>query len=287
MQKREYTISGLENMILCGETLKALGELPECCADLIFTSPEPFQPGGKRVVFEEYEEYLDYMREVIRACKRVLQEGRFFVITASHILVPRAKRKEASVRIPVPFDLHRIFMEEGFAFVDDIIWQKPDGSSWMTGRGSRFSADRNPLQYKPQPVTEYLMVYRKSPEVLIDHFIRNHPDRSVVEASRIPDGYEKTNIWRIEQDKEEKFPQRFPLELASKVVQYYSFKQDVVLDPFAGIGITARAAANQERRFCMIEKSPAVAEYMADDLLLRGSNFIHPFTFTWKELETT
>lgn len=284
MQKREYTISSLENTLLCGDTLKALEELPECCADLIFTSPEPFDPKGKKGRYEDYMGYLAYMRSVICACKRVLQDGRFFVITASHILLPRTKRMEASVRIPVPFDLHRIFMEEGFAFMDDIIWQKPDGSSWMTGRGSRFSADRNPLQYKPQPVTEYLMVYRKNPDVLIDHFLRNHPDRRIVEESRIPDGYEKTNIWKISLDREEKFPQRFPMELAAKVVQYYSFKQDVVLDPFAGIGITARAAAGQERRFCMIEENPAVAEYMADDLALRGSNFIHPFTFAWKEV---
>ena len=64
----------------------------------------------------------------------------------------------------------------------------------MTGRGSRFSVDRNPLQYKPQPVTEYLMVYRKGQDVLIDALIHDHPQPELVERSRIPDGYEKKNI---------------------------------------------------------------------------------------------
>jgi len=37
-------------------------------------------------------------------------------------------------------------MEEGFDFIDDIIWVKPEGAGWATGRGRRFAADRNPLQ---------------------------------------------------------------------------------------------------------------------------------------------
>ena len=56
---------------------------------------------------------------------------------------------------------HRLFTKEGFDFIDDIIWVKPEGVGWATGRGRRFAADRNPLQYKPVPVTEYVLVYRK------------------------------------------------------------------------------------------------------------------------------
>ena len=67
-------------------------------------------------------------------------------------------------------------------------------------------------------------------------------------------------------------------------MQYYSFQNDVVLDPFAGIGITARAAAEQKRRFCMIEHCVEVADYMMDDLRMRGSSFIHPFEFSFMDL---
>jgi DNA modification methylase len=45
----------------------------------------------------------------------------------------------------------------------------------------------------------------------------------------------------------------FPFELASKVIQYYSFEDDVVLDPFAGVGTTGKAAASLNRRFVMID----------------------------------
>jgi DNA modification methylase len=108
------------------------------------------------------------------------------------VLIRRANRNEASQRIAVPFDMHRLFIEEGYDFVDDIIWEKPEGAGWATGRGRRFAADRNPLQYKPVPVTEYLLVYRKHTSRLIDWNIRAHPDPKSVTASRIDDDYERT-----------------------------------------------------------------------------------------------
>lgn len=283
-EKKEYRISPLQNQVLLGDALQGLRFLPEESVDLIMTSPEPFQAERETDIQTSYAAYLEYMRKVIRECARVLADGRFMAVTASHVLIPRRSRSESSLRIAVTFDLHRIFVEEGFVFVDDIILRNADGSGRMTGRGSRFSVDRNPLQYKPQPVTEYLMVYRKGQDVLIDTLIHDHPQQELVEQSRIPDGYEKTNIWNIHADPEEKYSARFPRGLAERVVQYYSFMNDVVLDPFAGIGITARTAAEQKRRFCMIEKNAEIADYMMDDLRMRGSSFIHPFEFSFTDL---
>ena len=130
--------------------------------------------------------------------------------------IPRNSRNESSTRIAVPFDIHQIFIEEGFEFVDDIIWQKPEGAGWASGRGRRFSADRNPMQYKAVPVTEYVMVYRKKPCVLIDHFIRDNPNQAIIQASKIEDGYEKTNVWYISPARDKRHPAIFPAELAEK-----------------------------------------------------------------------
>jgi hypothetical protein len=55
------------------------------------------------------------------------------------------------------------------------------------------------------------------------------------EASHIGDDYERTNVWQIKPAHDKRHPAIFPLELAEKVISYYSFKEDVVLDPFAGI----------------------------------------------------
>lgn len=118
-------------------------------------------------------------------------------MNVSPVLVRRQSRNHSSRRIAVPFDMHRLFIEEGFEFIDDIHWVKPEGAGWATGRGRRFAADRNPMQYKPVPVTEYVLVYRKATDKLIDWHIRAHPDQALVEASRIDDDYERTNLWKV------------------------------------------------------------------------------------------
>ncbi|MCD4738641.1 MAG: site-specific DNA-methyltransferase, partial [Anaerolineae bacterium] len=234
--KKHYKVSTLRNTIACGDSEHILPQLPAESIDLIFTSPPYYNARPEYSEYISYEEYLLKMRKIIQLSHRVLNEGRFFVINVSPVLIRRASRSESSRRIAVPFDIHRLFIEEGFDFIDDIIWVKPAGAGWATGRGRRFAADRNPLQYKAVPVTEYLLVYRKKSEQLIDWNIRAHPRQDLVQASKIKDGYETTNIWRIKPAHDKKHPAVFPEELAAKVISYYSFIDDVILDPFAGVG---------------------------------------------------
>lgn len=249
-----YQLSALRNTLALGDSEDVLQDLPAESIDLVFTSPPYYNARPEYTDYITYEEYLLKLRKVISNVHRVLAEGRFFVINISPVLIRRTSRSESSKRIAVPFDLHRIFVEEGYDFVDDIIWEKPEGAGWATGRGRRFAADRNPLQYKPVPVTEYILVYRKRTSRLIDWNIRAHPKQELVEASRVNDDYERTNIWRITPAHDKRHPAIFPVELAERVITYYSFKEDVVLDPFAGIGTVGEAAIKQGRRFVLIEK---------------------------------
>lgn len=262
----EYKLSNIRNTIGSGDCVDLIDDMPAASVDLIFTSPPYFNARPEYSEYEEYEQYLFKMRQVIKRSHRVLQDGRFFVMNTSPVLLRRASRNESSRRIAVPFDLHRIFTEEGYEFIDDIIWVKPEGAGWATGRGRRFAADRNPMQYKAVPVTEYVLVYRKKSDLLIDWFIKNHPDRKVIEASKIGDSYERSNIWRINPKTNSKHPAAFPLELAQKVIEYYSFKNDVVMDPFAGSGTVGAAAVSKDRRFVLFEMNPTYITLMHDEV---------------------
>lgn len=257
--------STLRNTVALGDSAEVLLEAPAGSVDLVFTSPPYY---NARVEYSDYVTYQDYLlslRKVIQGCHHALGAGRFFVINTAPVLIRRASRNEASRRIAVPFDIHAILIDEGFEFVDDIIWVKPEGAGWATGRGRRFAADRNPMQYKAVPVTEFVLVYRKKTDKLIDWHIRNMP-RETVEASKIPDGYEKTNIWKIHPATHSKHPAVFPLELAEKVIRYYSFKDDVVLDPFAGTGTVGAAAIKSGRRFFLIEKDPSYLKVISENV---------------------
>jgi DNA modification methylase len=251
--KGPYILSALRNTIAQGDSEIILQDLPAQSVNLVFTSPPYYNARPDYSEYVTYQEYLLKLRKVIQQCHRVLSEGGFFVINVSPVLIRRANRTEASTRIAVPFDIHQLFMKEGYDFIDDIIWMKPEGAGWATSRGRRFAADRNPLQYKAVPITEYILVYRKHTDKLIDWNIRNHPDQKLIEQSKIKGDYDRTNVWRIKPAHTKRHPAIFPDDLVEKVIRYYSFKKDVVLDPFAGIGTVGRVASGMDRRFMLIE----------------------------------
>ncbi len=257
--------SEIRNIIALGDSSVVLRDLPAQSVGLVFTSPPYFNARPEYTDYHTYEHYLLKVQDVIAACHRVLAEGRFLVVNSSPILVRRTSRSQSSKRLAVPFDLHQMIVDVGFDFIDDVIWQKPNGAGWATGRGRRFAADRQPLQYKAVPVTEYVMVYRKHTEKLIDWNIRQHPNQQLVKDSIIEDDYEKTNVWQIKPTHDQRHPAVFPVELAEKVIRYYSFKGDSVLDPFAGIGTVGKAAIRLERRFILVDNEPQYVKVMQEE----------------------
>ena len=260
-------LSNLRNTIGCGDSADLLQELPAGSVDLVFTSPPYYNARPEYTDYVTYEAYLLELRKVIQQTARVLGEGRMFVINIAPVLIRRESRSHASRRIAVPFDVHRLMVEESSDFIADISWMKPEGAGWATGRGRRFAADRNPMQYKPVPVTEYVLVYRKKTDKLIDWHIRSHPSPDAVAASRIEDGYERTNVWRITPTSSKSHPAIFPADLAEKVIRYYSFANDVVLDPFAGIGTVGAAAARLGRRFVLLEREKKYVDVMRHEVV--------------------
>jgi len=259
-------LSTLRNTIGLGDSELLLADMPAKSVDLIFTSPPYYNARPEYADYITYEEYLLKIRKILHQSHRILNEGRYFVMNISPILIRRTSRNEASKRIAVPFDFHQLFIQEGFEFVDDIHWVKPEGAGWATGRGRRFSADRNPLQYKPVPVTEYILVYKKKTDKLIDWWIRKHPKPKNVINSKIEDNYEVTNLWKITPSHSKLHPAVFPISLAEKVIKYYSFIEDVVLDPFGGIGTVAKAAIKNNRRFVHFEQSPQYMSVILNEL---------------------
>lgn len=252
-----YSPDALKNLMVRGDALDVLQRLPDESVHLTFTSP-PYYNARDYTLYPSYEAYLEFLTAVFREVHRVTKEGRFFVLNTSPVLIPRMSRQHASRRYAIPFDLHPRITALGFEFIDDIIWVKPAPSA--KNRNGGFYQHRKPLGYKANSVTEYVMVYRKATDKLIDWNMRQYPE-SVVEASRLLGKYEPTNLWQITPTADPIHPAVFPVELASQIIQLYSYKGDLVMDPFAGRGTVGRAALLLERCFLLIEKEPSYFEY--------------------------
>jgi DNA modification methylase len=111
---------------------------------------------------------------------------------------------------------------------------------------------RKPLAYKPNAVTEMVMVYRKKTDKLIDWNIRQY-DWKIVSESKVLGNYDTSNLWKIDPSFTKDHTAVFPTELCLRVIKYYSFKHDLIFDPFAGSG-TVGKAANISKRYYFLDE---------------------------------
>lgn len=247
-KEKEFLLS-LKNLVVYGDTKQILRRLPKQSIDLTFTSP-PYYNARDYSIYQSYDEYLNFLEAIFKEVHRVTKEGRFFILNTSPIIIPRISRAHSSKRYPIPFDIHNRLVNMGWEFIDDIIWVKPEAS--VKNRNAGFLQHRKPLAYKPNAITEYLMVYRKKTDKLIDWNIRQY-SKEQVEKSKVKEEYETTNVWHIDPTFDRVHSAVFPIELCNKVIKYYSFVGDLVFDPFAGSGTLGKSALKLKRNFFLTE----------------------------------
>ena len=252
------TYNFLKNVVVLADVRDVLAKVPNESIHLTFTSP-PYYNARDYSIYPSYEAYLNFLEEVFLEIHRTTKEGRYLIVNTSPVIVPRISRAHSSKRYPIPFDLHHRLSNIGWEFIDDIVWMKPEYS--VKNRIGGFQQHRKPLAYKPNSITEYLMVYRKNTSKLIDWNIKQYSSVTV-EESKVKNDFETTNVWQICPRSDKVHSAVFPEELCKRVIEYYSFKGDLVFDPFAGSGTLGRTAKKMKRYFFLTEKEEKYFEYM-------------------------
>ncbi|MBI1801133.1 MAG: HEAT repeat domain-containing protein [Chloroflexi bacterium] len=273
----------LKNVVVHADIHDVLRLVPDESVHLTFTSP-PYYNARDYTIYRSYDEYLAFLTDIFKEVHRITKEGRFFVLNTSPVLVPRMSRKHSSARYLIPFDIHPMITKLGFDFIEDIIWLKPDPSA--KNRNGGFYQHRKPLGYKANSVSEYVIVYRKHTDKLIDWNMRQYDDQ-IVQASKVEGDYEKTNAWKIAPASNSIHPAIFPKELAARVIQFYSFKGDLVFDPFGGSGTVGEIALSLDRFFFLVEKDEQYINYTRQRLS-SGTLFsqVHPRLYTFDQFES-
>ena len=78
-------------------------------------------------------------------------------------------------------------------------------------------------------------------------------DGDTLEQSLVSEPYERSNVWKINPETASKHLAPYPKELSDKIVKYYSYIGDVVLDPFMGSGTTAVSCVDLKRNYLGVE----------------------------------
>lgn len=279
VEKHNFVDPKLKNVTVKGDVIEVLSNIKKESFHLTFTSP-PYYNARDYSFYSSYKEYLNFLRKVFKETHRLTKNGRFLIVNTSPIIIPRVSRKHSSKRYPIPFDIHNFLIKDGWEFIDDIVWKKPEYS--VKNRIGGFMQHRKPLAYKPNSLTEYLMVYRKKSMDLIDWNIKQYSN-DIIQESKVKDGFESTNVWDLDPTFDKTHSAVFPLSLCDRVIKYYSFKGDLVFDPFAGSGTFGLAAKQNGRNYFLTEIDNKYFERIKEKLqLYTNSKFLDIYDFKKK-----
>lgn len=206
-------------------------ELPNNSIHLMITSP----PYNVSKVYDDdltLKEYLQLLENSFRETYRVLVNGGRACINVANL-----GRKPY---IPLSDYISKIMLDIGFNMRGEIIWNKAASASPSTAWGSWQSAANPTLR----DIHEYILVFSKG------DYKRDKGVKEITISKEQFMEYTKS-IWTMNAESARRIghPAPFPEELPFRLIQLYSFKGDIILDPFMGSGTTAVTSFKTERNF--------------------------------------
>lgn len=220
--------------ILCQDSRK-MNNIPDSSVHLMVTSP-PYNVGKEYDEDLDLNEYLGMLKDVFSETHRVLVSGGRACINIANV-----GRKPY---IPYHKFIIDTMLDIGFLMRGEIIWSKAAGAGVSTAWGSWSSASNPTLR----DVHEYILVFSKK------KFSREGRNK---ESTISKDEFLEftKSIWKFQPESAKKVghPAPFPVELPYRCIQLYTFKGEVVLDPFCGLGTTAIAAIKTNRHFICLD----------------------------------
>ncbi len=237
--------NNFENKIICGDSADILKKLPDNCIDMVFTSP-PYNFGLDYESNEDahhWNNYFDKLFLIFDECVRVLKYGGRIVVNVQPLF---------SDYIPSHHIISNYFMSKKMIWKGEVLWEKNNYNCKYTAWGSWKSPSNPYLKY----TWEFVEIFAKG--VLKKEGDRQNADISADEFKKWVVG--KWSIAPERNMKDYKHPAMFPEELASRVLKLFSFKNDIVLDPFNGVGTTTFVAKTTGRKYIGIDISKEYCE---------------------------
>jgi modification methylase len=224
--------------VIFNSSCEEMKELADCSVHLMVTSP-PYNVGKEYDNNLTLEEYLAFLMRVWKETYRVLVPGGRVCINVANV-----GRKPY---IPLHASIMRDMIDLGFLMRGEIIWDKAASASTSTAWGSWQSATNPTLR----DTHEYILVFSKG------SFRRDKMDGRVSTISKDEFLEFTKSVWGFPSESAKKLghPAPFPIELPYRLIQLYTFSNEIVLDPFMGSGQTALAALKAGRHFVGYELS--------------------------------
>jgi modification methylase len=239
----------LLDKVICGDCLEVMREIPDNTVHLAITSP-PYNLGINYDVHNDslaYKEYLDWLKKVWLETKRVLVPGGRFALNIAPTSIKNFR--------PIHHDFSNQLRKIGMIMRTEIIWYKQ-----TMGRRTAWGSWKSPANPHIVPSWEYVLIFSKKSWNLNSD--SKETDITADEFMRFSDGF-----WYIPPESQRRgHPTPFPEELIYRLIKFYTYKDNIVLDMFGGTGTVAVVALKTGRQFIHIDISPKYCK-IADDRL--------------------
>ncbi|HNW99788.1 MAG TPA: site-specific DNA-methyltransferase [Candidatus Cloacimonadota bacterium] len=226
----------LLNTIILGSA-ENMKELPDNSVHLMITSP-PYNATKEYDQDLSLVEYLSLLEHSLKETYRVLVNGGRACINIANL-----GRKPY---IPLSDYVSQMMLKIGYNMRGEIIWNKAASASASTAWGSWLSA-ANPIL---RDIHEYILIFSKG-----DYSRERGKKHNTISKDDFMSWTK--SIWTMNAESARRIghPAPFPVELPYRLIQLYSFKDDIILDPFMGSGTTAIASIKSDRKYIGYEVS--------------------------------
>lgn len=211
------------------------------------TSP-PYNVGKDYEADLSLTEYLSMLHNVLLETYRVLVPGGRACINVANI----GRKPYLPLNSMITSDM----IDIGFQMRGEIIWNKSASAGSSCAWGS-WKSPSNPVL---RDTHEYIMIFCKG------NFKRDCYNGGAATIKRDEFLTFTKSVWEFpaESAKRVNHPAPFPFELPYRLIQLYTYTDDIVLDPFMGSGTTALAAKSSDRKWLGCEISQEYID-MAND----------------------
>ena len=235
------------------------GNIADGSVALVVTSPPYFagkayeEAMGEGHIPGSYAEYLEMLYAVFSECVRKLQPGGRIAVNVANLGRKPYRSLSADVTWILQDKLQLLLRGE-------IIWRKAEGAGGSCAWGS-FQSPTNPVL---RDTTERVIVASKgrfdrakSPAERKEEGL---PHAATISVDEFLDS--TLDVWNVPAESATRVghPAPFPVALPERLIHLYTYKHDLVMDPFMGAGSTAVAAVNTSRYYVGFDTE---AEYVA------------------------
>ena len=217
-------------------------EIPDNSIHLMITSP-PYNVSKEYDEDLSFSEYLEMLEKVFTETYRVLVNGGRICVNVANL-----GRKPY---IPLSDYISKMMIKIGYNMRGEIIWNKASSASPSCAWGSWQSAS-NPVL---RDIHEYILIFSKGDYKRAR--MKQEMEKKTNSISKEQFMEWTKSIWTMNAVSAKKIghPAPFPEELPYRLIQLYSFKTDIILDPFMGSGTTAIAALKSDRSYVGYDNS--------------------------------